>query len=198
MNKKELRAEAKARIARMSDEERAAASEAISRRLWELPQLESARVILLYASIASEVSTTAIAGEAARRGMVLTYPRCLPETRAMVLHRVASLEELRNSGAFGIPEPDTVCPVVELSDIDVALVPGLGWDRWGNRLGRGAGYYDRLLLNPAWRGFRCGLFFAVQEFDRLVTNRLDAPLDAVVTEREIVRFDAARERRSPP
>src|SRR5690606_11008664 len=113
--------------------------------------------MLLYASIPSEVSTATIAREALRRGVVLTYPRCLPQTRAMVLHRVAGLEELRNSGAFGIPEPDTACPLVELSDIDVALVPGLGWDRRGNRLGRGAGYYDRLFLNPAWRGFRCGL-----------------------------------------
>jgi 5-formyltetrahydrofolate cyclo-ligase len=86
--------------------------------------------------------------------------------------------------------------VVDVHEVDVALVPGLAWDRRGARLGRGAGYYDRLFLRPSWRGFRCGLFFAAQEFDRLPANRMDAPLDAVVTEREIVRF--ARASRPPP
>lgn len=190
MNKNAMRTEAKARLARMSEAERAAAAEVISRDLWSLEPVASARIILLYASIPSEVSTDAIAAEAVRRRILLVYPRCLRETRAMVLHRVEGYADLSGAGAFGIREPDPACPVVDLNEIDVALVPGLGWDRKGVRLGRGAGYYDRLFLNPQWRGFRCGLFFAAQEFDRLAANRLDAPLDAVVTEREIIRFDS--------
>lgn len=188
MNKKAMRSEARARLARMTPDERRGASAEIAARVWTIPEVESARVVLLYASIASEVATDEIAAEAARRGIVLTYPRCLKETRAMVLHRIGGLVELRGAGAFGIREPDPACPVADVGDVDVALVPGLGWDRWGTRLGRGAGYYDRLFLNRLWRGFRCGLFFATQEFDRLPSDRLDAPLHAVVTEREVVRF----------
>lgn len=188
MNKNAMRAEAKARLARMTVVDRSSAAEAIARHLWELDELASARAILLYASVAGEVDTDAIGEEASRRGILLTYPRCLPQTRAMVLHRIGGHSELRGSGAFGIREPDPACPIVDIGEIDVALVPGLGWDRRGMRLGRGKGYYDRLFLNPRWRGFRCGLFFSVQEFDRLPANRLDAPLDAVVTEEGIVRF----------
>ncbi|HEX6070221.1 MAG TPA: 5-formyltetrahydrofolate cyclo-ligase [Longimicrobiaceae bacterium] len=192
MNKQAMRQEARARLAMMTTPQRAEASAGIARRLWELEEIASARVILLYAPIQSEVDTDRIAAEARRRGIVLTYPRCLPETRAMVLHRIDGPDGLREGGAFGIREPDPACPVVDLAGIDAALVPGLGWDRRGARLGRGEGYYDRLFMNPAWRGFRCGLFYARQEFDRLVANRLDAPLDAVVTEEEVVRFEPAR------
>lgn len=188
MNKEAMRSEALARLAALTAEERRRASDEIALRLWSLPELESARVMLLYASMRTEVETDAIAAEAARRGIVLTYPRCLPQTRVLVLHRIGRHTELRGAGKFGIREPDPACPLAEVCDVDVALVPGLGWDRRGVRLGRGKGYYDRLFLNPAWRGFRCGLFYAAQEFERLAANRLDAPLDAVVTEREVVRF----------
>ena len=123
----------------MTDEERRNATAEIAARVWSLPEVESARVMLLYASLASEVGTDEIAAEAALRGKILTYPRCLRETRAMVLHRIAGLDELRRSGSFGIREPDPACPVTDLGDVDVALVPGLGWDRSGTRLGRGAG-----------------------------------------------------------
>jgi 5-formyltetrahydrofolate cyclo-ligase len=193
MNKHAMRQEARARLAMMTASERRAASAAIARRVWEVEEIASARVLLLYAPIQNEVDTEQIAAEARRRGIVLTYPRCLPETRAMVLHRIDSPSGLREGGAFGIREPDPACPLVDLTGIDAALVPGLGWDRRGARLGRGEGYYDRLFMNPGWRGFRCGLFFARQEFERLVANRLDAPLHAVATEEEVVRFYPSRE-----
>jgi 5-formyltetrahydrofolate cyclo-ligase len=189
MNKSTMRAEARRRLAELDEAERQAASQAIERQLWTIPEVSGARVILLYASKGSEVETDAIAAAAAERGIVLTYPRCLPETRALVLHRVGDPAELQERGSFGIREPDTACPLVSVEEIDVAMVPGLAWDRLGMRLGRGAGYYDRLFLSPGWRGFRCGLFYSVQEFDRLIANRLDAPLDAVVTEKEVVRFE---------
>lgn len=192
MTKEAMRREARKRLAALTPEERAAAAAAIAGRLWLLPELAAARVILLYASMGTEVETDGIAAEAGRRGIILTYPRCLPETRALVLHRIGGHDELRTGGSFGIREPDPACPLVRVEDVNVALVPGLGWDRRGVRLGRGAGYYDRLFLNPAWRGFRCGLFYSVQEFDSLAANRLDAPLDAVVTERETVRFSGRR------
>jgi 5-formyltetrahydrofolate cyclo-ligase len=66
--------------------------------------------------------------------------------------------------------------------VDAALVPGLAWDRDGRRLGRGAGYYDRLLASPGWRAFRCGVFFAGQEVARVPVEAWDVRLDAVVTE----------------
>lgn len=188
MSKDSMRREARHRLARMSEAERAAASATISELVWTLPEAAGARVMFIYASLPGEVDTDVIAEEARVRGIVLTYPRCLPETRAMVIHRVDHDAELRQ-GSFRIREPDPVCPVVEVGDVDIALVPGLAWDRLGTRLGRGEGYYDRLFKRPSWRGFRCGLFYSVQEFERLPANRMDAPLDAVITEAGATRFE---------
>jgi 5-formyltetrahydrofolate cyclo-ligase len=70
--------------------------------------------------------------------------------------------------------------------VDAAVIPGLAWDRAGNRLGRGAGYYDRLLADPEWRGFRCGLFFAIQQVPAVPYDPWDAPMQAIVTESAIV------------
>lgn len=186
IGKPELRAEARERLRGMDEAERVSASADIALRLWSLPEVASAGTLLLFASLRGEVDTDLIAREAARRGLTLVYPRCLPVSRSMDMHVVAGTEELAG-GSYGIREPPPSCPRVHVEEVDVALVPGLAWDRDGTRMGRGAGYYDRLFRRREWRGFRCGLFFAVQEFPLLPRDAWDEPLDAVVTERELVR-----------
>jgi 5-formyltetrahydrofolate cyclo-ligase len=100
---------------------------------------------------------------------------------------VSSLAHLR-PGNYGIREPDPArCQEVGPAEIDATLVPGLAWDRRGTRLGRGAGYYDRMFARPDWRGFRCGIFFALQEMEEIPADPWDQPLQAVVTEREVWR-----------
>lgn len=181
-----LRREARRRLARLGAAELARAGRAIAARVWTLPEIRDARRLLLYASLPSEVPTDAIAREARRRGIELVYPRCPPDSPRLTLHRVEHLDELR-PGRYGIREPDAACPHVAIAELDAALVPGLAWDRRGGRLGRGAGYYDRLLGDPAWRGFACGLFLAAQEVDLVPRDPWDATLDAVVTEHETWR-----------
>ena len=187
MTKPELRAQARRRLRALDAAARAAAEAEIGRRVWSVPEIAAARTLLLFADLPEEVATDAIAADALRRGVTLVYPRTIPETRGMTLHLVRSLGDLR-TGSYGIREPDVErCPEVAESSIDAALVPGLAWDRRGSRLGRGVGYYDRLFADPAWRGFRCGIFFAFQEVDPISAEPWDLPLDAVVTEREVWR-----------
>jgi 5-formyltetrahydrofolate cyclo-ligase len=188
MNTKvEIRREVQARLRSLDPAARAAAGAAIAKRVWNAPEVAAARRLLLYASLPAEVPTDAIADDARRRGIEVIYPRCLPETRDMILHLWEPGQEWRQS-AYGIREPDESCPIVTLEDIDAALIPGLAWDRHGGRLGRGAGYYDRLLGAVAWRGFACGLFFAAQEFPLIPMDSWDVRLDAVATETEILNF----------
>ena len=191
MTKAELRAEARHRLRALDRAAKAAAEAEIGRRVWLVPEVAAARTLLLFADLPEEVSTDAIAAEALRLGLTVLYPRTIPETRGMTLHRVASLDHLR-TGSYGIREPDVErCPEVAEASIDAALVPGLAWDRRGSRLGRGAGYYDRLFDNAAWRGFRCGIFFSLQEIESIPTEPWDLPLDAVVTEREVWRVEGS-------
>src|SRR5687768_10944468 len=165
-----LRRELRERLRAVSPEERAAAAPAAEARVWTVPEVAAARVLLLYAHLPGEVPTDAIAREALRRGVTVVYPRCVTGTRTLTLHALERLEALRE-GAYGIREPDVeACPLVDVGAVDAALVPGLGWDRAGGRIGRGAGYYDRLFADPGWRGFRCGLFFAAQEAAAVPTD----------------------------
>ncbi|HEX8454679.1 MAG TPA: 5-formyltetrahydrofolate cyclo-ligase [Longimicrobium sp.] len=128
-------------------------------------------------------------GSWAPRNAHVVFPRVLPDSRALDLHTVAEPSSLR-IGAYGIREPDPErCARVPVEAVDAVLVPGLAWDRRGARLGRGAGYYDRLFALPEWRGFRCGVFFSAQEFPALPTDPWDVPLQAVVTERVSWRSD---------
>jgi 5-formyltetrahydrofolate cyclo-ligase len=187
MDKPAARRAARERLAALSNAERERAGEVIARRIWTVPEVAAARTLLLYASLAGEVPTDAIAREAWRRGVTVTYPRCLPEAREMALHRVHAHHELE-AGTYGIREPALACPRVDLEEIDVALVPGLAWDRTGARLGRGAGYYDRLFARPGWRARRVGVFFGAQEAPAGVpVDPWDAPLDVIVTERGVWR-----------
>jgi 5-formyltetrahydrofolate cyclo-ligase len=181
-----LRDHAQTVLAGIPAPDRARMGALIADRVWEVEEIAGARTLLVYAALPREVPTAAIVAEAARRDIRIVYPRCLPEGRELALHEVEDPAELV-AGSFGILEPLSSCPEVSTREVDAALVPGLLWDRTGARLGRGAGYYDRLLRRPEWRGFRCGLFFAAQEVPELPVDPWDVHLDAIVTERETVR-----------
>ena len=144
-------------------------------------------MLLVYASLPEEVPTDEIAREALRRGIGVVYPRTAADG-SMVPHRVPSPAELQ-TGRFGIREPHPeIHPAVSIDSVDAALIPGLAWDRSGGRLGRGGGFYDRLLGTPGWRGFRCGIFFTAQELPSLPAEPWDIALDAVVTDSGVWRF----------
>ncbi len=196
-DKRTLRAEARERLRVFTHEEGARAGRAIARRVWTLPEMREAKRILLYASTPGEVPTDEIAAEARQRGLDVTYPRCAPSGPAMTLHDVAGPDQLKAGGRYGLREPVAGCRAVTLQEVDVVLLPGLGWDRFGGRLGRGAGFYDRLLAEPGWGGFRCGLFFAAQEFPRIPVDPWDVPLHAVVTEEEVWRLSAGEGSTAP-
>lgn len=85
---------------------------------------------------------------------------------------------------YGIPEPSTA-PQVELDDYDLLLMPLVAYDTHGNRLGMGAGYYDRHLetLRDAPRPLRAGVAYSLQETGPLGGNHWDIPLHGVVNER---------------
>jgi 5-formyltetrahydrofolate cyclo-ligase len=186
MTKEEARREARARL-RALPRQGSGESQEFESRIWSLPEMAGARVVLLYADLPGEVPTEGLSREAGRRGMTVTYPRCLPGGRLLALHHVAHAGDLVEGGAHGIREPVAGCPRLEVGEIEVALIPGLAWDRDGTRLGRGAGYYDRLLADPGWRAARVGLFWSAQEMESLPRDSWDVPLDVIVTEREVWR-----------
>lgn len=89
------------------------------------------------------------------------------------------------SGPFGIPEPSPACcPEVSEKEIDCIIVPGIAFDRRQNRMGRGKGYYDRLLNSVT--APKVGVCFHFQLVDFVPTDIFDKKMDYVITDQEII------------
>ena len=118
-------------------------SATIQDRLLALDDFRRARIVHAYVGVkAQEVRTHAILAETLRDGRRLVLPRV--EGDRLVHHEIQSVEDLVLS-RFGLYEPPPTAPRIEPADIDLVVVPGLAFDRAGNRLGFGRGYYDRFL-----------------------------------------------------
>ena len=143
---------------------------------WEAYQ--HAETVMAYMSIGSEVETAGLLQAVLADGKRLALPRC-EGSGIMHAKEVQGLDGLQR-GTLGIFEPPRDAPTVHRADMDIVLVPGLLFDRQGNRMGQGAGYYDRFL--SGFQGTTCGLAFSVQVVDNLSPKPHDIPICALVTE----------------
>ncbi len=89
------------------------------------------------------------------------------------------------TGKFGVREPGPTCGEISLDQFDLVLVPGMAFDLSGNRLGRGRGFYDRLLAKVS--GIKCGVAFDFQLLERIPTEPHDAKVDFMLTPSRCVR-----------
>jgi 5-formyltetrahydrofolate cyclo-ligase len=167
--------------ASLSAAERKEKSAKILAEVRSAPFYQVSRTILIYLSFREEVETGELAEAILSEGRVLLAPWCAGER----LHaaRVHSLSADTAPGMWGIPEP---LPALRLpvppQDIDLILVPGAAFDRKGQRLGYGKGYYDRYL--PALRrdAVVCGLAFAAQLLEEIPAEAHDRAMDFLITE----------------
>ena len=119
-------------------------------------------------------------------GCVVALPVIVGRDRPLLFRRWTPGAALAG-GVFGLSEPDSTAPEV---DPGVLLVPLLGFDRAGNRIGWGAGFYDRTLARLRGEGkvVAVGIAFAAQELARVPADDRDEPLDWIATERDIVKL----------
>jgi 5-formyltetrahydrofolate cyclo-ligase len=182
--KRELRADLIAARARLTGAERQDRSAAIAGRLAGFEPFGAALTVALYAPLGAEVDPGPIARAVLARGGRVLYPRALAARRLAFC--VCQPGELVR-GPHGAGEPPPLAPEVPLSSIPCFVIPGVGFSRDGLRLGRGAGYYDTTLAEVPG-ALRIGLAFDLQLRPELPREPHDAPLDALVTERELLRF----------
>ncbi|HEX9888170.1 MAG TPA: 5-formyltetrahydrofolate cyclo-ligase, partial [Nitriliruptorales bacterium] len=146
-------------------------------RLLELPEVQAAQRVLLYASQGDELGTERVIAALMIRGAEVLLPRVAGAALEVVA--IDTVDGLP-AGYRGVREP--VGPAVDPRDLDVAIVPGLAFDAAGGRLGRGGGHYDRLLQTLPAQTLRVGLCFAVQLVARVPHEEHDQRVDVVVTE----------------
>lgn len=177
--KGELRREIRGRLKAMSDEERARDSESMRRLLAAQPVWESARAILAFVPAGQEPDLWPAMIQALAAGRQIALLRHSPETDRYLPCLIRDIGRDLQAGQFGIPEPKAHCPIFDLMRLDLVLVPGIGFTLNGGRLGRGKGYYDRLLAGvPATK---CGVAFDCQIAGEFPLEPHDIHLNCILT-----------------
>jgi 5-formyltetrahydrofolate cyclo-ligase len=180
--KRRARARLKALRRALDPEDVRRRGERVQARLLQMPAYQGARTLALYAALPGEVPTDALLQQALRDGKAVVFPVVPTEGRLLTFRSVEHRSQLDVSGRLAIPEPPGGRPLVELSRIDVFIVPGLGFSRQGDRLGRGAGYYDATLAQARPGAARIGLAFSEQVLQTLPVDQDDVPMHWVLTE----------------
>ena len=128
--------------------ERLKKSKKIQKKLFTMKEFIEAKIILFYASFDGEVETFKMMKLAQKLGKRIALPRIMNIQRKILPVLISHLENDLVDGPYGIKQPRANLKAVErLEDLDLVIVPGVAFDRENNRLGRGAGYYDRFLSN---------------------------------------------------
>jgi 5-formyltetrahydrofolate cyclo-ligase len=182
--KKEIRTRLLKKMKALNEAARLSKSNEIATKLLASNVFTNAKVIHFYLACATEVQTDVMVIEALRQGKRVVAP--------VILHHSLRLFEINDLhpahlqlGPFGIREPIPDAPKeVFVKEVDLFIVPGVAYDRMGNRLGHGYGYYDRLL-----EGVKTKIIAPAFEFqlvDRLPCEPTDIKVNQIITEKEII------------
>jgi len=173
--KKELRRLIRERKKNFSPEKAFCDSEKIFNQIESLNQFKQAKVVLAYWSLPDEVITHHFIQKwAGDKRFVL--PIVVGE--ALELRAFNGVEKLVTSNSFGILEPKTE-ELVDPKTVDFAIIPGVAFDKNGNRLGRGKGFYDRFLKETY--AFKVAVGYDFQILDEVPVSSFDVPVDMVVS-----------------
>ena len=176
MNKKDLRAFIRMQKGMFSVEQLQNMSDDIIRRLMAHPRIKNANTILMYYSLDDEVNTHAAVDQLVSQGKRVLLPAVISDTE-MELRCYEGPKDLVG-GFFHIMEPIGKT-FTDYSQIEVAVVPGMGFDSRCNRLGRGKGYYDRFLPKIP-NAYKIGICFDFQKMPGIPADVNDIKVDEVI------------------
>lgn len=191
MEKVELRRQLRNRLLSMPAPEHKAKSKKACQHLISTEEFQGASIVMLFLSLPHEVDTSEAILHAWQLGKTVAVPKISWQQRHMIPVLITSLETGLSTGAWGLRNPTGGAPI-PFSDIDLVVAPALGFDRRGNRLGRGGSFYDRFFANKEVKAVRCGLAFAEQVLDAVPVTDSDEPVNFLVTDEEIIYCDGRK------
>ncbi|XP_027427166.1 5-formyltetrahydrofolate cyclo-ligase isoform X4 [Zalophus californianus] len=189
--KRSLRAELKQRLRAMSAEERLRQSHLLAQKVMAHSRYQESKRISIFLSMQDEVETEEIIKDIFRRGKTCFIPRYQFQSNHMDMVKLASPEEVsslpKTSWNIHQPEEDEVREeALSTGGLDLIFMPGLGFDKQGNRLGRGRGYYDtylkRCLQQQDVRPYTVALAFREQICLQVPVDENDMKVDEVLYE----------------
>ena len=175
-----------ARKNRVAQKNKDKVSRTICAKFMALPIFAKANTVMFYVDAGSEVRTRHDLPDALATGKRIVVPYCIVETNELELFHLQSMDELVE-GAYRILEPRNELRSqpgkrVEVSELDLVMVPGTTFDAHGGRMGQGKGYYDRLLMNARAETPLVALAFDCQMVDEIPMASHDVYMDSVITE----------------
>jgi 5-formyltetrahydrofolate cyclo-ligase len=182
-SKADLRAHLRARLEKISEAVRAVESIGLCERL--KTQMPSARTILFFAPLPDELDVWPVLELSLALGVNCALPFFDAEKKTYGAKLLKNLAADIVAGKFGVREPAASCPEIPLGQFDLILVPGVAFDLSGNRLGRGKGFYDRILAEAS--GIKCGVCHDFQLLEKIPAEPHDAKVDFILTPARCVR-----------
>lgn len=177
--KASLRKQVLQRLAGIPAETRQSASQSACRLLANQPAWQKSSTVLFFAPLPGEIDLWPLMRQALQAGKRVALPRFDPAADEYRACQISDLDRDVRPGRFGIQEPIHDCHEAPLNRLDLILVPGVAFDLHGHRLGRGKGYYDRLL--PAANGTTCGVAFDEQIVEELPVESHDSDVNCILT-----------------
>lgn len=187
IEKNKLRKELITQRQSLSKEDVEAKSIRIINDLLTLDEIESSDHIMIYMSFRNEVDTKYLFEELLSKGKKVIAGRCYKDTKEIVPVYVTGYDDF-DIGNYGILEPKILDDnMVDVEDIDVVIVPGVGFDRKMDRIGFGAGYYDRFLSRLREDALRIAICYDEQIIEHVPTDDFDLKMDIIITDKEIIK-----------
>lgn len=177
MTKSEIRSKILLRLKIQKEEDRKRKSKIIKNKLLKHKVFQKAKIVMFYISFDGEVETKEMIKEARKLGKIVAVPVC---KRNRIIKPCLLREKARLlRGPYGIGEP-AIKEFITLENLDLVVVPGVAFDKKGNRLGRGKGYYDKFLTTLAKCSASLGLAFDFQVLPNLPTTKTDVSVERVL------------------
>ena len=164
----------------LSEIEKAAAAEEVFSRLENTAAFMMADTILMYHSLPDELQTVSFLRK--WNGKKRFF---LPRVNGVNLDLLPYDESRLELGSFHIEEP-IGSDVADVDDIELMIIPAVAFDRNGNRLGRGKGFYDRLLATS--RATKIGVGYDFQLLDSIPAEPHDVAMDMVITQKTLIKL----------
>lgn len=174
MDKHEIRRKVRARKSVLTHTEMMNAAASVWQQLEELAAFILADKVLMYHSLPDELNTHEFLDKWHTRKSLF-----LPKVNGVNLDILPYHRTRTHLGAFQIEEPDGV-DTTDVNEMELIVVPAMAYDRQGNRVGRGKGYYDRLLSRT--KALKVGVAYDCQLMDSITVEPTDIPVDIVITE----------------
>ncbi|GAA0071466.1 5-formyltetrahydrofolate cyclo-ligase [Clostridium sardiniense] len=189
MYKKIIKKETRKNIIKQRDELDITVKEAMDNNIIEKLMMnetyKSARGIFIYIGFGSEINTKIIIREALNSGKEVYVPKVIKKD--MILIKIDSLENLVTS-SYGILEPIGDKSDLDVNKLELIVMPGVAFDKSGNRLGYGGGYYDKFLEQNKIECKKIALSYDFQVLEKLEVEEHDIKVDLIITENQVINI----------